>query len=124
MAFLNLSENKIRVTNMRGTDEIVGFMDPKVDMNVYCGEDAFWIVGFVDSSGVIKLGLSSGATDVAFQAYSHECALPYASATGDWGFPSSTGSVGLDQDDPGVSTGLNKFVQNNAGTPQSYTYGS
>jgi len=122
MAIVNLSDNKIRVTKDRGTDSTIGLMDPKVDMNVYCGEDAFWITGFVDTSGVLKLGLSSGASEVALQVYSHDCSLLYTTATGTWDFPAAGGSVAFGEVPPVASTGLNKFYMSQGGSPSGYTY--
>jgi len=95
----NKSENKVRVTPLLGTDAVLGWMDPVVDMKVGFGIETRWIVGLDSGNNQVSLAKASGDDEVG-KAYPHQLVVDNDTAYLH-GFPSGDGCVSF-----GHNTGL------------------
>jgi len=117
----NLSESKVRVTNLFGGSEVVGGMDPAVDMRVKHGNEFFWVKALASGNFTVDLALASGGA-VVRQAYPMDLYVETPVASG-FGWPTGGGSYVWGSDwttgVPVRDTSKMTFIQ--AGAPYSFT---
>lgn len=87
----NVSENKVRVTHLLGSEAIVGWMHPEVHMRVHIGIDTRWITALDSGNFQVSLAKSSGGTAVQ-KAYPHQLVIDAPVASG-FGWPTIDGCV-------------------------------
>jgi hypothetical protein len=89
---IDLSSRKVRVTKTYQTDSVVGLISAQVNQRVRYGIQTRWIVSHHPDQTQVRLAAASGGTAIE-TAYPHDLVMDYATASGSWGFPSSSGSV-------------------------------
>lgn len=116
----NVSENKVRVTNLMGGGGFIGWMDPKVNMNTNFGK----ILGLDSGNFQVTVGLGTG--DYPGKFYPHQLYVTQLEATGNWSYPTGDGAHQFGHHDVfpnGVQQGLGSGMAFEKADGSIFTFG-